>query len=93
MANIIGAKWSEHNKWCRPIEQELDLIDLQCLLDSDVFAPQGSHPLCRIRASGNPMSSRTAVTGLPMAMYDRAWVAGLTQRQVEVLDVSPVNFW
>ncbi|KAG6372843.1 hypothetical protein JVT61DRAFT_7270 [Boletus reticuloceps] len=66
-------------EWRRPMERELSLIDLQRLLDSNVFAPQGSQPLHRIHASGNPVSSRAAVTGLPMAMYNRAWIAGLTQ--------------
>ncbi|KAI6159901.1 hypothetical protein EDD17DRAFT_1761957 [Pisolithus thermaeus] len=31
--------------WHRSVERELDLIDLQRLLDDDIFAPQGAQPL------------------------------------------------
>ena len=78
----------KHMDWHRAIEWELDFVDLQRLVDVDVFAPQGSQPMKRIRASGNPLSSRDPVKGLPMTLYNRAWVASLTQRQLEVLDIS-----
>ena len=78
----------KHMDWHHAIEQELDFVDLQCLVDVDVFTPQGSWPMKRIRASGNPLSSRDLVKGLPMMLYNRAWVASLTQHQLEVLDIS-----
>ena len=78
--------------WRRGIERELDFLDLQRLVDVDVFAPQGSRPMKRIRALGNPVSSRDAVKSLPMALYDGAWITSLTQRQLEALDISEESF-
>ncbi|KAI6120547.1 hypothetical protein EV401DRAFT_2170465, partial [Pisolithus croceorrhizus] len=78
--------------WHRSIERELDLIDLQRLLDGDIFAPQGARPLRRIRAPGNPASARPAVKGLPIALYDRSWIAELSQRQLEALHIADVPF-
>ncbi|KAI6102400.1 hypothetical protein EDD16DRAFT_1525630 [Pisolithus croceorrhizus] len=78
--------------WRRSVERELDLIDLQRLLDDDIFAPQGARPLRRIRAPGNPVSTRPVVKGLPTALYDRAWIAELSQRQLEALHIANVSF-
>ncbi|KAI6125112.1 hypothetical protein EDD16DRAFT_490937 [Pisolithus croceorrhizus] len=78
--------------WRRSIEQELDLIDLQRLLDGDIFAPQGARPLRRIRAPRNPASARPAVKGLPIALYDRSWIAELSQRQLEALHIADIPF-
>ncbi|KAI6013802.1 hypothetical protein BKA83DRAFT_4499841 [Pisolithus microcarpus] len=78
--------------WRRSIERELDLIDLQRLLDGDIFAPQGARPLRRIRAPGNPASARPAVKGLPIALYDRSWIAELSQRQLEALHIADTPF-
>ncbi|KAG6376539.1 hypothetical protein JVT61DRAFT_2534 [Boletus reticuloceps] len=78
--------------WCRGIERELDFLDLQRLVDVDVFAPQGSRPMKRIRESGNPATSRDAVKGLPRAFYNRAWITSLTQRQLEGLDIPEESF-
>lgn len=78
--------------WRRSVERELDLIDLQRLLDDDIFAPQGARPLRRIRAPGNPVSTRPVVKGLPTALYDRAWIAELSQRQMEALHIANVSF-
>jgi hypothetical protein len=74
--------------WRRKIERELDFIDHQRVLDDDVFAPQGSKPMKRIRAPGNSMSERSPITGLPKALYDGEWVDGLTGGQMERLNVS-----
>ena len=78
----------KHMDWCHAIERELDFVDLQHLVDIDVFTPQGSWPMKRIHASRNPLSSRDPVKGLPMTLYNRAWVVSLTQCQLEVLDIS-----
>ncbi|KAG6372744.1 hypothetical protein JVT61DRAFT_7138 [Boletus reticuloceps] len=75
-------------EWRRCINHELDIIDTQRLLDDDIFARQGAKPVKRIRAHDNPESSRDALFGLPMAFYDGAWVAGLSQRQLDALNVS-----
>jgi hypothetical protein len=78
--------------WRRKIERELDVIDHQRVLDDDVFAPQGSKPMKRIRAPGNSMSERSPITGLPKALYDGEWVDGLTGGQMERLNVSNDTF-
>ncbi|KIJ68876.1 hypothetical protein HYDPIDRAFT_25128 [Hydnomerulius pinastri MD-312] len=79
-------------EWRRGVEQELDIVDLERVLDSDIFSPQGSKPVKRIRAPNNLTTSRDAVTGLPMALYDGAWIAGLTQRQLDSLAISNEEF-
>ena len=38
------------------------------------------------------MTSRDMVTGLPMELYDRAWIMGLTQHQLNSLGVSSMKF-
>ncbi|KIO06786.1 hypothetical protein M404DRAFT_138297 [Pisolithus tinctorius Marx 270] len=50
--------------WQHCVKWELDIIDLQRLIDNDVFAPQGSKPIQRIHAPGNPQSLHTPVPGL-----------------------------
>ncbi|KAG2739433.1 hypothetical protein P692DRAFT_20755900 [Suillus brevipes Sb2] len=69
--------------WRRGIERELSVIDNQRVLDDDIFAPQGSKPMKRIRAPGNSTTLRSPVTGLPKALYDAKWIDGLTKGQVE----------
>ncbi|KAG2752470.1 hypothetical protein P692DRAFT_20871946 [Suillus brevipes Sb2] len=78
--------------WRRAIERELDIIDHQRIVDDDIFAPQGSKPMKRIRSAGNPMTSRAEVDGLPEALYNKEWLAGLTPRQVERLSISDERF-
>ncbi|KIO01342.1 hypothetical protein M404DRAFT_28663 [Pisolithus tinctorius Marx 270] len=89
---VEGVLRVKNMKWRRHIKQELDIVDLQRFLDVDTFSPQGSRPMRRIRAPGNRESGRTPVKGLPIALYDDAWIKGLSQRQLEALEVSPVNF-
>ncbi|KAI6122056.1 hypothetical protein F5141DRAFT_1211681 [Pisolithus sp. B1] len=78
--------------WHCSIARELDVVDLQRLVDVDVFSPQGSWPLKRIRAPGNPETCRIAVKGLPMSLYDGAWIASLTQCQLEDLNICEERF-
>lgn len=78
--------------WCRGIERELNIIDNQRVLDDEIFAPQGSKPMKRIRASGNSTTVRNPVTGLPKALYNGRWFDGLTGGQVERLNVSDETF-
>ncbi|KAF8449201.1 hypothetical protein L210DRAFT_3640809 [Boletus edulis BED1] len=63
--------------WCCGIKHELDFLDLQRLVNVDVFAPQESWPMKRIHASGNPATSRDVMKGLPRAFYNRAWITSL----------------
>ncbi|KAG1828000.1 hypothetical protein EV424DRAFT_1537001 [Suillus variegatus] len=74
--------------WRRGIERELNVIDQQRVLDDEIFAPQGSKPMKRIRAPGNSTSLWSPVTGLPKALYNGEWFDGLTGGQVERLDIS-----
>ncbi|KAI6041830.1 hypothetical protein EDC04DRAFT_2978830 [Pisolithus marmoratus] len=74
------------------VENVLQIVDLQHTVDIDIFSLQGSHPLRRIRATENPTTKRDAVKGLPLALYDGAWIAGLTERQKESLEISTALF-
>ena len=49
--------------WWRNIKKELEIIDLQQVIDKDIFSPQGSRPLPRKRALDNPVTSRDPVMG------------------------------
>ncbi|KAG1890845.1 hypothetical protein F4604DRAFT_1672841 [Suillus subluteus] len=73
--------WVKNMTWRRRIEQELNVIDNQRVLDDNIFAPQGSKPMKRIRAPGNSMTVWSPVTGLPKALYDGKWFGGLTGGQ------------
>ncbi|KAG1781455.1 hypothetical protein EV702DRAFT_1041974 [Suillus placidus] len=64
--------------WRRGIERELNTIDNQRVLGDEIFTPQGSKPMKRIRASGNSMSLWSPVTGLPKALYNGEWLDCLT---------------
>ncbi|KAG2365220.1 hypothetical protein BDR07DRAFT_1374482 [Suillus spraguei] len=74
--------WVKNMAWRHGIE----------VLDNDIFAPQGSKPMKRIRALGNSMTVRNPVTGLPKALYNGRWIDGLTGGQVERLNVSDETF-
>ncbi|KAH0828844.1 hypothetical protein J3R83DRAFT_3314 [Lanmaoa asiatica] len=87
--NVLRVKTMD---WRRNIDHELDIVDLQCVIDSDIFCPQGSRPMHRICATENPTTERDAVRGLPLALYDGAWIADLTQRQMESMDISTTPF-
>jgi hypothetical protein len=78
--------------WRHAIERELDIVDHQRLMDDDIFAPQGSKPMKRIRAAGNPTTSRAQVDELPKALYNAEWLAGLTKHQAEKLSISTEKF-
>lgn len=78
--------------WRHVIERELDIVDHQRLMDDDIFAPQGSKPMKRICAVGNPTTSRAQVDELPKALYNDEWLAGLTKCQAERLSMSTRGF-
>ncbi|KAI6098785.1 hypothetical protein EDD16DRAFT_1766608 [Pisolithus croceorrhizus] len=46
--------------WHRNIDRELEIVDFQRLLDTDIFSPQGSKPLTRKRSPDNPSTTRDA---------------------------------
>ncbi|KIK74273.1 hypothetical protein PAXRUDRAFT_20043 [Paxillus rubicundulus Ve08.2h10] len=87
--NVLRVKQME---WRRNIDHELEIIDRERVLDSDIFSAQGSKPLPRKRATDNPPTSRNPVNGLPLALYDSAWLLRLTERQSEILQASEVTF-
>jgi hypothetical protein len=79
-------------EWRRCVSTELDIVDRQQILDTDIFAPQGSKPVKRIRASANPSSCRDAVEGLPLALYDPAWLEGLNLHETSHLAISRTDY-
>ncbi|KAF8438794.1 hypothetical protein L210DRAFT_3646322 [Boletus edulis BED1] len=87
--NVLQVK---QMNWQRNIDCELDIIDCKCILDCNIFTPQGSKPLSRKRAYDNPTTSRKPVTGLPVALYDSAWFLQLTECQAEALQPSEEVF-
>lgn len=87
--NVLRVKQMQ---WRRNIDPELEIIDRERILDSDVFSAQGSKPLPRKRAMDNPPTSRTPVNSLPFALYDSAWLLQLTERQSEILQASEAAF-
>ncbi|KAI6102774.1 hypothetical protein EV401DRAFT_2079834 [Pisolithus croceorrhizus] len=87
--NVLRVK---NMPWHRNIDRELEIVDFQRLLDTDIFSPQGSKPLTRKRSPDNPSTTRDAVKALPLALYDGAWFAQLTERQIEALNVPQQTF-
>ncbi|KAI6094953.1 hypothetical protein F5141DRAFT_1222764 [Pisolithus sp. B1] len=87
--NVLRVK---NMPWRRNIDRELEIVDFQRLLDTDIFSPQGSKPLTRKHSPDNPSTTRDAVKALPLALYDGAWFAQLTERQIEALNVPQQTF-
>lgn len=87
--NVLRVKQMD---WRRNIDREFDIIDRERILDCDIFSPQGSKPLPRKRALDNPTTSRNPVMGLPLALYDNAWLSQLTERQISALRPSKEKF-
>ena len=54
VTNILRVK---NMDWRRNIEKELEIIDLQRVIDKDIFSLQGSRPLPRKCAPDNPVTS------------------------------------
>ncbi|KAG2052996.1 hypothetical protein BDR06DRAFT_972674 [Suillus hirtellus] len=90
--DIETVLWVKNMVWRRAVERELDIVDHQRLADDDIFAPQGSKPMKRIRAAGNPKTSRVPAEELPKALYSEEWLMGLSKRQVEKLSISDKRF-
>ena len=67
VTNVLRVK---NMDWRRNIKKELEIIDLQQVIDKDIFSPQGSRPLPRKCAPDNPVMSWDLVMGLPKALYD-----------------------
>ena len=67
-------------------------MDVEHIIDNDIFSYHGAKPVKRMHAADNPVSLRSAVRGLPMDLYDGAWLTGLTQREVESLQMSHERF-
>ncbi|KIM61171.1 hypothetical protein SCLCIDRAFT_26147 [Scleroderma citrinum Foug A] len=58
------------------IENNLDIVDVERIIDSDIFSHRGAKP----------------VKGLPVDLYDRAWLTGLAQQEVDFLEMSLNRF-
>ncbi|KAI6122951.1 hypothetical protein EV401DRAFT_1949054 [Pisolithus croceorrhizus] len=78
--------------WCRNIDQELEIVDFQRLLDTDIFSPQGSKPLTCKCSPDNPLTTHDAVKALPLTLYNGAWFAQLTKCQIEALNIPQQMF-
>jgi len=63
--NVLQVK---NMDWQRNIKKELEIIDLQWVIDKDIFSPQDSRPLPRKCALDNPVTSQDPVMGLPKAV-------------------------
>ncbi|KAI6097057.1 hypothetical protein F5141DRAFT_1067340 [Pisolithus sp. B1] len=87
--NVLQVKKME---WQKNIGKELEIIDLQQILDKDIFCLQGTKPLPRKCAPDNPTSSQAPVTALPMALYNDKWILQLTEHQRESLKISKEPF-
>ncbi|KAI6105014.1 hypothetical protein EDD17DRAFT_1771288 [Pisolithus thermaeus] len=87
--NVLRVKKME---WRKNIDKELEIIDLQRILDKDIFCSQGAKPLPRKHAPDNPTSSQAPVTALPTALYNEEWISQLTERQRESLKISKEPF-
>ncbi|KAI5984007.1 hypothetical protein EDC04DRAFT_2615937 [Pisolithus marmoratus] len=87
--NVLRVKNLE---WRKNINKELEIVDLQRVVDKDIFCSQGAKPLPRKRAPDNPNSSRVPLTGLPTALYDDMWISQLTELQRESLKISKDPF-
>ncbi|KAI6131098.1 hypothetical protein EDD16DRAFT_1515258 [Pisolithus croceorrhizus] len=87
--NVLHVK---NMPWHRNIDQELEIVDFQCVLDTDIFSPQGSKPLTHKHSPDNPLTTRNVVKALPLALYDGAWFVQLTKCQIEALNVCQQTF-
>ena len=67
-------------------------MDVERIIDNDIFSHHGAKPVKRVCAADNPVSLHSAVRGLPMDLYDGAWLTGLTQCKVESLKMSHERF-
>ena len=89
--SVTNVLWVKNMDWQRNIK-ELEIIDLQRVIDKDIFSPQGSRPLPRKCAPDNPVTSRDPVMGLPKALYDGLWMSELNEWHKESLKISGEKF-
>ncbi|KAI6009164.1 hypothetical protein EDC04DRAFT_2610713 [Pisolithus marmoratus] len=87
--NVLRVKNLE---WRKNINKELEIVDLQRVVDKDIFCSQGAKPLPRKCAPDNPNSSWVPLMGLPTALYDDMWISQLTELQRESLKISKDPF-
>ena len=89
VTNILQVK---NMDWRRNIKKELEIIDLQRVIDKDIFSPQGSRPLPRKHALDNPVMSRDPGMGLPKALYNGLWMSELNEQHKELLKILGEKF-
>ena len=87
--NVLRVK---NMDWWRNIKKELEIIDLQWVIDKDIFSLQGSRPLPRKCAPDNPVMSWDLVIGLPKALYDGLWMSELNEWHKELLKILGEKF-
>ncbi|KIN99065.1 hypothetical protein M404DRAFT_156244 [Pisolithus tinctorius Marx 270] len=87
--NILHVK---NMPWCRDIDREQEIMDFQCILDTDVFSPQGSKPLTHKHVPDNPPTTHSAAKALPLALYNGAWIVQLTKHEIEALNIPQQTF-
>ncbi|KAI6110322.1 hypothetical protein EDD16DRAFT_1522329 [Pisolithus croceorrhizus] len=97
--DLCSWKWLQHlintlgdHEWQKNIDQELEIIDLQQVLNKDIFCSQGRKPLPRKHAPDNPASSWAPVMALPMTLHDDRWILQLTEHQRESLKILKESF-
>jgi hypothetical protein len=76
------------------IDEYVELIDAERQIDEGGYKEAGSKPTPRIRAPDqNKTSNRKPAVGLPAALYDETWLAGLDDYDREfILQVSSKPF-
>ena len=89
VTNVLRVK---NMDWQRNIKKELEIVDLQRIIDKDIFSPQGSRPLPRKHAPDNPVTSRDPIMGLPKVLYNGLWMLELNERQKGSLKISDEKF-
>ena len=62
--------------------------------NQSVYSKSGSKPARRIRSENPKVSDRWAVTGLPIALYNRTWFDGLKtmERRALQVDSTPLKW-
>ncbi|KAG9313663.1 hypothetical protein JVU11DRAFT_5999 [Chiua virens] len=66
--------------WRRDIERELEIIDNQRFVDTDIYTPRGSKPVKRMRGKRSAPSAHHPVAKLPKVFYDKTWLKKQPQK-------------
>ncbi|KAI6094941.1 hypothetical protein EDD16DRAFT_1903703 [Pisolithus croceorrhizus] len=83
---------SEESSVENGVENVLRVKNMPWRRNIDLGTGNSSKPLTHKRSPDNPSTTRDAVKALPLALYDGAWFAQLTERQIEALNVPQQTF-